>query len=764
MTRDTKKQATTKVQITANPFVQATTIIINGQIVDFECTHGRNTQGWVDEIFYKIYDHINGIESLSLVFHGLTVDYEDIVNAAKVAAHDMKFSLFTTEHIPVHTAEERLSEMKAVISEICNNTAIKEFQSEGFRADLERILAPDFAIHVLATMSAGKSTLINAMMGKDILPAKNQACTATMTAIHDSKEAGDGFIGKAWDGEGNLIASCGHLTRKDVEEWNQDSQITDIDIWGNISAIKTSRHASLVLVDTPGPNNSQNFEHRKTTFKNIEKSDMSLVLYVMNATQLGVDDDKALLERICKVINEGGRAARDRFLFVLNKIDELNPEKEPVEQVLANARKYLSEVGIKDARVFPTAAQTTKLARMDRAGQELDRRERSHFNREYDNIPYELQTRIFDCLSVSPSVRHVLQQAWDEAHAAGNNAAQVEIFGGVPVIEAVIAEYMEKYANVHKVADAGTMLRERYEYAYQKEVTDLERIISSSDNELKKLNEDIEKLKDILSRDDFRKAVAEEIGKKKDIPDDVEKAIRECRKLTQNVIRDLENGMAGTADPYTAEKTLSAARGKIDSAAADLCNFLESQFDSLQEKSVVEYKKIYDECLSHIISQIDSNSSVFFRLKSTLSIEKSMLGFSGNIVDRYTRTFTERRGNPNKAWYKPWTWGDDEYTVTQKKVVSLADIYNKEILPTMERFDKIIEDAKGEIRKLSLRLKTLFECELMPRAEVAMGEYLSQLQNNINNKDSVEIRLGEAKNTKRYLERIKARIDAIVSF
>ena len=45
----------------------------------------------------------------------------------------------------------------------------------------------DKKILVLATMSAGKSTLINALIGNDIFPSGNEACTAKiMTYTSDN--------------------------------------------------------------------------------------------------------------------------------------------------------------------------------------------------------------------------------------------------------------------------------------------------------------------------------------------------------------------------------------------------------------------------------------------------------------------------------------------------------------------------------------------------------------------------------------------------
>ena len=42
-----------------------------------------------------------------------------------------------------------------------------------------------FEVIVVATMSAGKSTVINALIGQELLHSANEATTATITRIHD---------------------------------------------------------------------------------------------------------------------------------------------------------------------------------------------------------------------------------------------------------------------------------------------------------------------------------------------------------------------------------------------------------------------------------------------------------------------------------------------------------------------------------------------------------------------------------------------------
>ena len=43
-----------------------------------------------------------------------------------------------------------------------------------------------FKVCVVATMSSGKSTFINSIIGEEIMPEKNEACTARTMAVLDN--------------------------------------------------------------------------------------------------------------------------------------------------------------------------------------------------------------------------------------------------------------------------------------------------------------------------------------------------------------------------------------------------------------------------------------------------------------------------------------------------------------------------------------------------------------------------------------------------
>ena len=64
-------------------------------------------------------------------------------------------------------------------------------------------------------MSAGKSTLINALLGKKLMPSSQEACTATISEIQDNDK--EIFEAQAFDKDGNLCATSNDFKFKNYE-------------------------------------------------------------------------------------------------------------------------------------------------------------------------------------------------------------------------------------------------------------------------------------------------------------------------------------------------------------------------------------------------------------------------------------------------------------------------------------------------------------------------------------------------------------------
>lgn len=91
---------------------------------------------------------------------------------------------------------------------------------------------------VISTMSSGKSTLINALVGKELLPSSNRACTAKSIAILDN-DMQDEFLIHAIDKDENysLIHNADQQT---IIDYNHTNELKEMIIEGEISGFEYS--------------------------------------------------------------------------------------------------------------------------------------------------------------------------------------------------------------------------------------------------------------------------------------------------------------------------------------------------------------------------------------------------------------------------------------------------------------------------------------------------------------------------------------------
>ena len=183
-----------------------------------------------------------------------------------------------------------------------------------------------FRILVTATMSAGKSTFINALVGRKVAKSQNLACTSKIHTII-SKLYDDDCVYKD---DGDLV-----LNAKD-SELLQDNSLnltnylaTSVYFNGDLSGMR------LVINDSPGVNASDHSEHKSIAEDALKSNDYDLLIYVMNATQLFTNDDNLHVD----FVKEHSNGAK--ILFVVNKIDMIEPEVENPLDIIERVRSYL---------------------------------------------------------------------------------------------------------------------------------------------------------------------------------------------------------------------------------------------------------------------------------------------------------------------------------------------------------------------------------------------------------------------------------------
>lgn len=201
---------------------------------------------------------------------------------------------------------------------------------------------------VTANMSAGKSTLINALVGKRIVKTQNMVCTSKLHYIYN-KAFEDGFNYKI-DGDVYLDADSELLLNNSIAN---SSNVIAVSTYFRSYALDKP----FCLIDTPGVNYSGNSSHREITQNAVLQKEYDKLVYVMNAEYLGTSDEYKYLKFIADNV-------KDReIIIVINKLDRFNQSEDSIPASLKMIWSDLSKIGLTNFILCPVSAYAGLLAK-----------------------------------------------------------------------------------------------------------------------------------------------------------------------------------------------------------------------------------------------------------------------------------------------------------------------------------------------------------------------------------------------------------------
>lgn len=192
-------------------------------------------------------------------------------------------------------------------------------------------------ILVVGTMSAGKSTLVNALVGADIAKVKTSVCTTDISYIYNNPFC-DGII---------------YFDEKSIE---YDSTLHLNDIALPNKAVRFSNALSshpLVIIDTPGVDYAYDESHKEITLDAINRKDYDVLLCVINASYYERNGENEIIDHI---INQN----IEKVIFIFNQLDRFKSNKDSIEESLNLFRALLKSKKC-NANIIPLSAKTVNL-------------------------------------------------------------------------------------------------------------------------------------------------------------------------------------------------------------------------------------------------------------------------------------------------------------------------------------------------------------------------------------------------------------------
>lgn len=225
-------------------------------------------------------------------------------------------------------------------------------------------------ILVTANMSAGKSTLLNAIIGKKVNKTQNDSCTAKTHYLLN--KAYEDNLSYEYDYELELDA-----TLQILMEDNDNNKSDEIRVGTRFRSVKDV-DIPICFIDTPGVNSSQDRIHRKISEKDIVNSKYELLLYVLNGENIGTDDDRRHLGFVAENYN-------GRTVFVVNKLDRFRKE-DSIQQTIEAVSRDLENIGFENPIICPVSAYAAYLAKMHMFKENLDEDEQDELERLYRKL------------------------------------------------------------------------------------------------------------------------------------------------------------------------------------------------------------------------------------------------------------------------------------------------------------------------------------------------------------------------------------------
>lgn len=208
-----------------------------------------------------------------------------------------------------------------------------------------------FEIVVVGEFSTGKSTFINALLKREILPSKVTPTTATVNFIRHLNELGEGFkepIAKVYFKNDDVIEIPYHDLSDYVTEMSERLNVSESIRYVDLYVDSPYLENGVVLVDTPGLQ-ALNIEHERITKEQIKKSNASILLF--NMEQPGKLTEIKFLRDLSESI--------DRIFFVANRLDgvPLDQVDEVKEQLENSLRENdYQQITPTHAVVYPVSA------------------------------------------------------------------------------------------------------------------------------------------------------------------------------------------------------------------------------------------------------------------------------------------------------------------------------------------------------------------------------------------------------------------------
>lgn len=831
----------TTLDINYNPYKMKTVVLIDGQDVFTDPYHlkiqefinnGIPLQTWVERMEHKnwkgLLSHLVPSDEKAIVevnFKGRKIDYDDLMRSLNIQAkkRNPKYPVVIKEGIVKtvlddqkllkdidYVVKELLSDkFKQIVEGINEKTSVyKKYQE--LEQHYEEVKDAEFRVVVAGTYSSGKSTLINALIGHNVLPEADQTTTTKVCKVVHSRTVGSNIQLKAYNDAGEILvdevfssdAECNErfeqISPKGSKTTNPQG-IVEIQLLMDLSHLypRTNNGCEdkfkLVIVDTPGTDSGNSIElndngsvlvnhEQKVAIDAVNSENKEMVLICVDARRAEQASIGELLRHIHEENTIADNSFNDRFVFVMNRSDEISADSS-LTDLKVRFSNYITSTekwGIKNATLTPkimmTSAKFQKIVNDGIAELDADEicdskidklyNEFNMYKKQVVKFENENYTLLKHC-DVPEYLRNEITNDYNSAVVDKRYGDAVSIQTGVPCISRSIQDYIERYAIPFKVR---ALLS-----TFEDILSVISNITNSQHTRLKEISEKLGESQD------KRKVVEEERRKSEERESDLNNLNAEIDDITLE-LKDYNSGIDVDAtierfddifDGNETIVTISSGRRVNADEFQRIASQMNVFFDELQRSLGIEYNKNAERCQKDINAIIEKLNKISERLKenknlkelSKLSLEQTEFEKGKEYLKKISTTSNEVKRKTSYFGLDFWgivrnffsnLFGGKKETVVWynlddlwKNLSNFQRSFKLQCRTMMDDINNKIEEAKSTAIRNSEKLKTDLQHthDDLKRQEKELDELL-------NNKQDFENTIMQIEEDKIYIDNL----------
>ena len=226
---------------------------------------------------------------------------------------------------------------------------------------IEQIDNKTFTVSVIATIKAGKSTFLNALLGNEYLPSSNVPETSNLLFIRNSEETLLQKNKEVIKGITNIKNEIAERNRNDRE--NGVNILNKYTLFVPYEKLDSLKNLNFQFVDTPGPNESGVPTLKNAVEKILKVSDV--IIYLMDYGKLNSTDENELFSTISTIRKDLLSDIKSKVFFVVNKMDNKNTNSLNEEETINFVKEQLKkQLKINNPNVYCISAENALLAKM----------------------------------------------------------------------------------------------------------------------------------------------------------------------------------------------------------------------------------------------------------------------------------------------------------------------------------------------------------------------------------------------------------------